>query len=82
MLALASGVALSLAINGGNALLSRYHRIEFHDSAVERALIPHGPVQFVIALFVVALFAPFVEEFFFRGLFFTWLQRGAVWWRS
>jgi membrane protease YdiL (CAAX protease family) len=79
MLALASGVALSLAINGGNALLSRITHIEFHDSVVERALIPHGAVQFAIALFVVALFAPFVEEFFFRGLFFTWLrQRGAA----
>ena len=46
---------------------------------VERALVPHGAVQIVIAAFVVALFAPFVEELFFRGLFFTWLrQRGAA----
>jgi membrane protease YdiL (CAAX protease family) len=79
MLALAGGVALSLAINGGNEVLSRITHIEFHDSVVERALIPHDALQVVIAVFVVALFAPFVEEFFFRGLFFTWLQqRGAA----
>ncbi len=79
MLALASGVALSLAINGGNELLSRITHIKFKDSVVERALVPHGAVQFAVALLVVALFVPFVEEFFFRGLFFTWLrQKGAV----
>jgi len=74
-LALAAGVVLSIATNGGNELLSRFAGIAFHDSVVERALVPHGAAQFVVAVFVIALLAPVVEEFFFRGLFFTWLRQ-------
>ncbi|HEY0107758.1 MAG TPA: CPBP family intramembrane glutamic endopeptidase [Rhizomicrobium sp.] len=74
-LAALSGVALSLLLNGGNELLARASLVTFRDSAVERALVPHSAAQFAASLAVVALFAPLVEEFFFRGLFYAWLRR-------
>ncbi len=74
-LALLSGVALSVLINGGNELLAHWKVVAFHDTDVERAIQPHGGTQIAMALGVIALFAPFVEEFFFRGLLLRWLQR-------
>jgi len=74
ILAALSGVALSLAMNGGNALLEYFHVMTFHNVDVELALVPHTPTQIAATLAVVALFAPFVEEYFFRGLFFTWVN--------
>ncbi|HEY4941798.1 MAG TPA: CPBP family intramembrane glutamic endopeptidase [Rhizomicrobium sp.] len=74
-----SGLALSLLINGGNELLAYYRLVQFQDSDVERAIQPHNGPQYVAAFAVIALFAPFVEEFFFRGLLFRWLrQAGGV----
>ena len=79
-LATLSGVVLSIAINGGNELLSRASLVRFQDSDVERAIQPHSAPQFLVAFAVIALFAPFAEEFFFRGLLFRWLrQSGGVW---
>ncbi len=74
-LALLSGVALSLLLNGGNELLSHWKLVEFHDSEIERAILPRTPLQVVVALGVIALFAPLAEEFFFRGLLLRWLSR-------
>jgi membrane protease YdiL (CAAX protease family) len=73
-LAALSGAALSVLANGGDVLLDRYHIVAFHVSDVERALVPHTAPQFVATMAVVAFFAPFVEEYFFRGLFFTWAR--------
>jgi membrane protease YdiL (CAAX protease family) len=79
-LAALNGVALSLVLNGGNELLSRAKLIEFSDTDVERALVPHGAMQFLVSVTVVSLLAPFVEEFFFRGLLVTWLrQKHGLW---
>lgn len=74
-LALLSGVALSLAVNGGNELLSRAHLAEFHDTDVERAIQPHTALQFVVAFAVIVLFAPLAEEFFFRGILMRWVRQ-------
>lgn len=79
-LALLTGAVLSIAINGGNVLFSRLTGIAFDETASERILAPHTPPQFAATIAVVVLFAPFVEEFFFRGLFFAWLrQTGGLW---
>jgi membrane protease YdiL (CAAX protease family) len=79
-LAALSGAGLSLLLNGINEFLSAASLVRFEDSAVERALVPHSLVQAIVSVAVVALFAPFVEEYFFRGLFFTWARQtgGAV----
>ncbi len=73
--ALLSGVALSLLLNGVNEVLSWSSLVTFEDTALDRALVPHTAWQGVASLAVVVLFAPFVEEFFFRGLFFAWLRQ-------
>ena len=74
-LALLSGIALSLAINGGNELLSYAKLVRFHDTEIERAIQPHNWRQYAFAFCTMALFAPFFEEFFFRGLLLRWLSR-------
>ena len=74
-LALLSGLVLSLVINGGNELLAYASLVQFHDTDVERAIQPHSALQYVAAFAVIALFAPFAEEFFFRGLMFRWLRQ-------
>jgi membrane protease YdiL (CAAX protease family) len=80
LLAALSGFALSLALNGGNALLEYYRVMTFHNVDAELALVPHTPAEFAATIAVVAFFAPLVEEYFFRGLFFTWADAkwGAV----
>lgn len=74
-LAVLSGVALSLAINGGNELLSHAKLVNFQESEIERAIQPHNWRQYAFAFCTMALFAPFFEEFFFRGLLLRWLSR-------
>ncbi len=73
-LALLSGVALSVLLNGGNELLAHWKLVDFQDSDVERAIQPHTMPQIAVALGVIALFAPLAEEFFFRGLLLRWLS--------
>ena len=75
VLAVLSGLALSLAINGGNELLSYAKLVDFHDTDIERAIQPHNWWQYAVAFGTMALFAPFFEEFFFRGLLLRWLGR-------
>jgi len=80
ILAILSGLALSVLINGGNEILQRLLHVTFQETDIERVLEPRGAVQFAAALAVVSLFAPFVEEYFFRGLFLTWALRGMGAW--
>lgn len=68
------GIGLSAVLNGGNLILERLLHVPFRETAVERALEPHGLPQIAGALFAIALFAPLVEEFFFRGLLFAWID--------
>ncbi|MEI9993473.1 MAG: CPBP family intramembrane glutamic endopeptidase [Rhizomicrobium sp.] len=74
-LAIVAGAGLSLLLNGGNAMLERLSWVRFEDSDVERAMVPHGPAQLLAAIAVIGVLAPFVEEFFFRGLLFSWARR-------
>jgi len=80
VLAVLSGLALSILFNGGNEILQRLLHVEFQETDIERVLEPHGAAQFAVGLAVVSLFAPFVEEYFFRGLFLSWASRGLGAW--
>ncbi len=80
--AIASGLGLSLLLNGGNELLDRLLHVQFVETDIERVIEPHGFGEFVIGIAVIALFAPFVEEFFFRGMFFAWGERVMGAWPS
>jgi len=76
ILAILSGLGLSLLLNGGNEVLERALHVQFTETDIERVLEPHSASQLVAAFAVVALLAPFVEEYFFRGLFLAWAMRG------
>jgi membrane protease YdiL (CAAX protease family) len=73
VLAAGTGVVLSLLINCGNQLIDNAGWLHFTDTPAERAMVPHGAAQFVVAVIVVALLAPLAEEFIFRGLLLRWL---------
>ncbi|HEX4302408.1 MAG TPA: CPBP family intramembrane glutamic endopeptidase [Rhizomicrobium sp.] len=75
LLAVASGAGLSILLNGTNELLAHGGWVHITDLPNELALVPHGAAQIAGTIAVVALFAPFVEEYFFRGLFFAWLRQ-------
>ncbi len=80
LLAALSGAILSAAINGGNAWLQSAHWIDVPETQIDRMMIPHGLRQYAIALSVIAILAPFAEEYFFRGLFFSWMRaRAGIW---
>lgn len=74
-LAVFSGALLSALTNLCNALLESTHVVVFHPTNVDRMMVPHAPLEAAFAALTVVLLAPFVEEFFFRGLFFAWLRR-------
>ncbi|MEJ0025809.1 MAG: CPBP family intramembrane glutamic endopeptidase [Rhizomicrobium sp.] len=78
--AILSGLGLSLLLNGGNELLERVLHVRFEETDIERVLEPHGAGQFAVALAVVALFAPFIEEYFFRGVFLAWARHATGAW--
>jgi membrane protease YdiL (CAAX protease family) len=79
-LAIASGLAMAVVLNGLNEVLSANNIIVFHDTETERALVPHGLGQFLSSVAVVSLIAPLSEECLFRGLLFRWLAgwRGRI----
>lgn len=74
LLALGGGLALSLVLNGANEILYYARTVSFQSSDMERALVPHSAIQFLLSIAVVSLLAPFVEEFLFRGLLIDWLK--------
>jgi hypothetical protein len=73
LLAFASGIAVSLMLNGGNQLLQDAGWVAFHDTPTERAMVPHGAGQLLVSLLTVSLLAPLTEELIFRGLLMRWL---------
>jgi len=75
LLALATGVAVSFACMGLEALLSSVFGISFELTAAERALLPSTPVQLAIAVAVMGFIGPFAEEIYFRGFLLQWLRQ-------
>ncbi|MBV9419693.1 MAG: CPBP family intramembrane metalloprotease [Alphaproteobacteria bacterium] len=70
-----AGIAISMLINGGNELMQRAGWVNFTDTPLERAMLPHGAAPFIMSVLVVSVLAPLVEEFLFRGLLMRWLQQ-------
>lgn len=77
-----SGALMSAAMNGANEWLDRAGWVKFTQSDFDRLTIPHTPVEFVLAIAVIALFAPLVEEYFFRGIFLSWMRKRSGPWLS
>jgi membrane protease YdiL (CAAX protease family) len=74
VVALASGVVLSLAVAYGTAILQLRHVVTFHETVAEHALVPHSTMDVAPGFAAVALAAPLAEELYFRGVLLRWLQ--------
>ena len=75
LLAALGGVALAVLTTV--ALLQLYRRGVFkpHIGAKDRMFGPGPAIQFPVIFLTVAVIAPFVEEFYFRGILLSWLSR-------
>jgi membrane protease YdiL (CAAX protease family) len=52
-----------------------HHLIVLHETARDRLLVPHGPLQLLGLLILVSLLAPLTEELYFRNILLSVLQR-------
>ena len=75
LLALAGGVTLAILMMFGLDQLASHQLVQFHPKPGERLFAPGSPYQYPIVIVTVALIAPFVEEFYFRGVLLSWLGR-------
>ncbi len=69
-----TGVLLALAVSYGYGLLELRHVVTFHETAGERALVPHSAPELAPGFITIALVAPFAEELYFRGVLLRWLR--------
>ncbi len=72
-LALVGGVALAFATMVGIAQLASHQVVQFHPRPDEQFFVPGTDWQYPIVLATAGLIAPFVEEFYFRGVLLSWL---------
>lgn len=73
--ALLGGAALALATRIGMDFLVSNSIIKLHPNPGERIFVPGTPYQVPLVIATVVLIAPFVEEFYFRGVLLSWLKR-------
>jgi membrane protease YdiL (CAAX protease family) len=57
------------------AQLAARSLVTFHPVPGEQLFMAGAPYQYPIVILTVALIAPFVEEFYFRGVLLSWLER-------
>lgn len=55
--------------------LLAHHLIVLQETARDRLLVPHGPLQLLGLLILVSLLAPLTEELYFRNILLSILQR-------
>lgn len=77
LLGLGAGIAAFGLFYGLENVLTSWFGLNFDLGDAERSMFPTNTMQLPIAVVVVALFAPFVEEFYFRGFLLGWLRRRA-----
>lgn len=75
VLALLGGAALAVGTLVGSAELAAHSIIHFHPAPGDRLFTPGAPYQYLIAFAAIGGIAPFVEEFYFRGILLSWLGR-------
>ncbi|HTT98075.1 MAG TPA: CPBP family intramembrane glutamic endopeptidase [Rhizomicrobium sp.] len=75
LFALLGGVILAVATMVVNVQLMRHSIVTFHETPGERSMLPQSPANLPLGLLSIALVAPFVEEFYFRGILLSWLKR-------
>ncbi len=75
IIAALGGMALAVLTMIAIAQLASHSIVQFHPKPDEQLFAPGPAYQYPIVIFTVALVAPFVEEFYFRGVLLSWLGR-------
>jgi len=75
VIAAIGGVALSIATLHLTAQLQKNGIVEFHPRPNERIFVPGPWAQYPVIVVTIGLIAPFLEEFYFRGVLLSWLAR-------
>jgi len=73
--ALAGGVLYAVAFQAAQDFLINHGIVSYTPSPGELLLVPHNVVQLALGLGLAAIFGPFVEEFYFRGMLLSWSRR-------
>jgi hypothetical protein len=74
VLALLVGLAYSALCLVMENFLSKQYGIDFSASGMA-AIFPKTPFELAVGLFVIGAFAPFAEEWYFRGFLLRWLHQ-------
>jgi len=74
VLGLAAGAAIALLTIVFENHLTAHYGVRFDANDLEKAISPDNAVEFAGGILVVALFAPFAEELYFRGFLLRWLR--------
>ncbi len=74
LLAGIGGVLLAVGTMFGIEALLTHHVVAFHPKSSDAFFAPTGFAQYPIVIATAALIAPFVEEFYFRGVLLSWLK--------
>jgi hypothetical protein len=74
-LCLLGGIALAFLILFGLNELASHQLVQFHPRAQDRFFVDGALYQYPIVILTAAIVAPFVEEFYFRGVLLSWLGR-------
>ena len=75
IIAMLGGMAVAVLTMIAIAQLASHSLVQFHPKPEEQLFAPGPAYQYPIVIFTVALVAPFVEEFYFRGVLLSWLAR-------
>ena len=73
--AVVGGGALAVLTMFAIAQLASHSLVKFHSAPGDQLFSPGLPYQYPVTLLTVAVIAPFVEEFYFRGILLSWLGR-------
>ena len=75
LICLIGGVALAFSVIVGLSQLAAHEIVKFHPRPEERFFVDGASYQYPIVILTAAIVAPFVEEFYFRGVLLSWLGR-------
>ncbi len=79
--AFAGGVLYAILFQVVQDFLVSHAIVSYTPSPGELLLVPHNVVQLLLGMGLAAIFGPFVEEFYFRGMLLSWCRgkMGLVW---
>lgn len=75
LICLVAGAALAVSVIVGLGQLAAHEIVKFHPRPEERFFVDGAAYQYPVVILTAAIVAPFVEEFYFRGVLLSWLGR-------